>query len=88
MIGTESEFEEATLERLNQLGYTYAFGEELERDKRQVVLLDRLRAFLTPRYPEEAVEFAVHALAHPDGDCRNSRILPRRWRPRGAQRVL
>lgn len=67
MIGTESEFEEATLERLKALGYLYAFGEDLPREKKQVVLADRLRAFLEARYPAEAVEFALQWFSHPDG---------------------
>jgi len=67
MIGTESEFEETSLERLQKLGYAYAFGEDLTREKRNVVLLDRLRAFLEPRYPAEAVEFALQTFSHPDG---------------------
>lgn len=67
MIGTESEFEEATLERLRHLSYGYAFGEDLHRDKRQVVLTDRLESFLASRHPQAVVEAAVQAFTHPDG---------------------
>ena len=44
--GTESQFEETTIDRLRALGYRYCYGGELPRDERDVVMTDWLRAFL------------------------------------------
>ena len=67
----ETEFELTTLERLKGVGYTYAFGPELPRpDKREVVLPDRLRAFLAGRHPDlppAALDLAVATFTKPDG---------------------
>jgi len=67
----ETEFELTTIERLKAIGYDYAFGYDLPRpDKREVVLPDRLRAFLTRRYPDlppAALALAVATFTKPDG---------------------
>ncbi|MBX9579105.1 MAG: HsdR family type I site-specific deoxyribonuclease [Gemmataceae bacterium] len=67
----ETAFEETTLERLKGIGYDHAFGPDLDRpDKREVVLPDRLRAFLARRHPDlppASVELAVAAFARPGG---------------------
>ena len=68
--GTETEFELTTIERLERLRYSYIHGEELERDRTEVVLRDRLRAQLVRRYPDlpdPAVDEAVRVFARPDG---------------------
>lgn len=68
--GTETEFELTTIERLERLRYTYIHGEELERDRREVVLHDRLRAELVRRYsdlPDSALDEAVRVFARPEG---------------------
>jgi len=49
--GTESDFELATIERLKQLGYSYAHGKYVERNGyHDVILEDRLRDHLQRRY--------------------------------------
>ena len=48
--GTESQFEETTIDRLCALGYRYQYGGEIERDLRDVVMTDWLRTFLHSRY--------------------------------------
>jgi type I restriction enzyme R subunit len=68
--GTESEFELTTIERLERLGYNYMHGEELERDRTEVVLTDRLRTQLARRYPDipdSALDEAVRLFTRPDG---------------------
>ena len=42
--GTESDFEQTTIDRLQRQGYDYAFGPELTREPDAVVLAKRLRA--------------------------------------------
>lgn len=68
--GTESQFEETTIERLRALGYRYQYGGELERDWRDVVMTDWLRAFLQKKYPKlpaEALEEAIVRASRPQG---------------------
>jgi type I restriction enzyme R subunit len=68
--GTETDFERTTIERLEQVGYAYLLGLELERPPEQVVLRDVLRANLASRYPElpgAALDEAVARLARPEG---------------------
>jgi type I restriction enzyme R subunit len=68
--GTETTFELTTIERLEQLGYNYLLGLELERPQDEVVLKDLLRANLAMRYPElplSAREEAVSCICRPDG---------------------
>ena len=60
--GTESEFELTTIARLEQLGYTYAPGVEIDRPADEAVLRRNLRNFLTRQYrdlPDAAIEQAV-----------------------------
>ena len=53
--GTESQFEATTIDRLRALGgYRYQYGGEIERDLREVVMTDWLRAFLKTKYPHLA----------------------------------
>lgn len=68
--GTESTFELTTIERLEQLGYEWRPGADLERAPEEVVLKDRLRAFLTGRYsdlPDTAIDAAVARFSQPEG---------------------
>jgi type I restriction enzyme R subunit len=68
--GTETDFERTTIERLEQAGYTYELGLELERPPEQVVLRDVLRENLARRYPglpDAALDEAVARLARPEG---------------------
>lgn len=68
--GTESEFEQATLDRLTALGYQHVFGFDLDRPHTEVVLRDRLRASFAARYtdlPAAALDAAVARVSRPDG---------------------
>ncbi len=79
--GSESQFEWTTIERLKSLGYVHVHGSELgaaaRPDDSEVVLKDRLRAFLVARYgrtvtrpdglPDTAIEAAVAKYARPEG---------------------
>ena len=79
--GSESQFEWTTIERLKSLGYAHVHGSELgastRPDDSEVVLKDRLRAFLVARYgrtvtrpdglPDAAIETAVAKFARPEG---------------------
>ena len=57
---TESEFEKNTINRLQNLGYDYLSGGDVDRvSQKEVVLEDRLRKFLNKKYselPEETVQ--------------------------------
>jgi type I restriction enzyme R subunit len=68
--GTESQFEETMIDRLRALGYRYQYGGEIERDLRDVVMAEWLRAFLAKGYahlPAEAIEEAVARFTRPEG---------------------
>jgi type I restriction enzyme, R subunit len=68
--GTETTFELTTIERLEQLGYVWRPGADLEREPEEVVLKDRLRAFLGGCYsdlPEAAIDAAVARFSRPEG---------------------
>lgn len=79
--GSETQFEQTTIERLKALGYTHVHGTELaaasRADDTEVVLRDRLRAFLVAQYgrtltrpeglPDAAIDTAVTAFARPVG---------------------
>ena len=68
--GTESQFEETTIDRLRALGYRYEYGGEMDRDWREVVMTDWLRAFLQKKYghlPAETVEEAIVHFSRPPG---------------------
>lgn len=68
--GTESEFELTTIARLEQLGYRYTPGIELERPPDEVVLRRHLRKFLArqnPDLPDAAIELAVIHFIRPEG---------------------
>jgi len=76
--GTESQFEETTIDRLCALGYRYQYGGEIERDLRDVVMTDWLRTFLHSRYahlPVEAVEEVVARFTRPEGVTTEQRNL-------------
>lgn len=68
--GVESDFELATLERLERLGYRHVFGPEIERPLDEVILPDVLREWLARRYPDlpaSALDEAFHKITRPDG---------------------
>ena len=68
--GTETEFELTTIQRIEQLGYTYVHGSDLDRPFDEVVLQGHLRAQLVQRYPdlpEPALSEAVRRFARPEG---------------------
>jgi type I restriction enzyme R subunit len=68
--GTESQFEETTIDRLVALDYRYCYGGELARDERDVVMTDWLRTFLQKQYghlPAEALEEAIVRFSRPEG---------------------
>ncbi|MBW0001261.1 MAG: hypothetical protein JO015_19375 [Verrucomicrobia bacterium] len=44
--GIESQFEQTTIERLLALPYRYEYGDQIERELREVVMTSWLRAFL------------------------------------------
>jgi type I restriction enzyme R subunit len=68
--GTESQFEETTIDRLRALGYRYQYGGDIERDWREVVMVDWLKAFLQKKYPQlpsEALNEAIIKILRPEG---------------------
>ena len=76
--GTESQFEETTIDRLRGMGYRYQYGGAIERDLRDVVVTDWLRAFLRQQYPHlpaAALEEAIIRIALPEGITTEQRNL-------------
>jgi type I restriction enzyme R subunit len=69
--GTESHFELTTIDRLEEQGYTWRPGSEVEReDDDEVVLRSRLRESLAERYPDlpaGPLDEAVTKLSRPEG---------------------
>jgi hypothetical protein len=68
--GHESDHEQATIERLQLLGYDYLPGPDLVRDDKAVILTDILKSSLAYRYPnldDQAIDLAVEKLTRPDG---------------------
>jgi type I restriction enzyme, R subunit len=68
--GTETDFELTTIERLERLGYAHVHGEEIERPHEEVVLKDRLRAYLArayPHLPAASIDEAVARFSRPEG---------------------
>jgi type I restriction enzyme, R subunit len=68
--GVETDFELTTIERLEGLGYEHVIGTDLARPPEEVVFLDRLRDFLSARYPSlptESLDLAVGRFARPMG---------------------
>ncbi len=68
--GTETDFELATIQRLEALGYQHLLGPEITRPHEEVVLLGLLRASLARRYPdlpEAARDQAVTRIVRPQG---------------------
>jgi len=66
----ESDIEEAAIDWLEQLGYEYAHGSELERPKKEVVLKDDLNDFLKrtyPSLPDIALADAMIQFSQPQG---------------------
>ncbi|MEK6676177.1 MAG: type I restriction endonuclease subunit R [Planctomycetota bacterium] len=68
--GTETTFELTTIERLEQLGYVWQSGPDIQRPHDEVVLRDVLRENLARRYPDlpaRALDEAVARIARPEG---------------------
>lgn len=78
ITASESTFEQATIERLQQLGYRYCHGAELDRPLQSVVLVDELRRYLQQRYrhlPATAIEQAIEIVRTPEGMTLDRRNL-------------
>lgn len=58
----ESDVEYAAIDWLKSIGYEHLEGPEIHRNNRQVVLLDRLEAFLIRKYPHLPAEVLQEAL--------------------------
>lgn len=70
IVANESTFEEATIQRLQNLGYRYEFGGDIEREQHIVVLEKPLRKYLRRRYrhlPEQAIDQLVQLVSAPVG---------------------
>jgi len=68
--GTETEFELATIQRMETLGYRWLAGPDLVRDPSDVVLHDALRDSIARRYamlPPDVVASTVARISRPDG---------------------
>lgn len=61
--GSETEFELATIERLERLGYRHIHGTELDRPLEEVVLRDHLKTFLARQFPDLPAVAAGEALS-------------------------
>jgi type I restriction enzyme R subunit len=55
--------EKAAIEWLEQLGYRYQHGNELQRELKKVVLEEELRSFITKTYPELPITAVNEALS-------------------------
>jgi type I restriction enzyme R subunit len=68
--GSESEFEETTIERLERLKYRHIRGDYLERDHQEVVFIETLKSHLLSRYPdlpEASLKEAIGTISRPSG---------------------
>lgn len=66
----ESDYEEALIQLLEEQGWTYTYGGNIHRDRREVLLTDDLKAYLKSRYEaltDEDVEDVVNHLRHTAG---------------------
>jgi type I restriction enzyme, R subunit len=78
VTASESTFEQATIERLQLLGYRYCHGTALNRPLQSVVLVDELRRHLQQRYrqlPPAAIEQAIETVRTPEGFTLDRRNL-------------
>src|SRR5437588_3641295 len=74
MHGTESDFEQTTLDRLIAVGYKHINGGTIKRpDEREVIRKQPLLDFLYNNYPDEVAELAFKAFTSPEGVDRTSR---------------
>jgi len=68
---TEANFENAIIELMrDQLGYTYVYGPDVERDYTQPLYMEQLRSSLidiNPLVPENAIEEAITKITSYDG---------------------
>ncbi|MBA3343341.1 MAG: type I restriction endonuclease subunit R [Gemmatimonadaceae bacterium] len=68
--GSETQFELTTIERLEQLGYRWLAGPDIEREQDEVILRDLLRDSLARRYSmltPPALDEAITKIALPTG---------------------
>jgi type I restriction enzyme R subunit len=68
--GTETDFELTTIERLEQQGYDFCPGPDIDRDHDEVVFRDVLWGNLAERYstlPATAIDEAVARISRPEG---------------------
>ena len=70
MYFSEDEFEQALIELFRELGFTYKYGPDIERDYRNPLLDDVLQASLqriNPTLPQSAIEDAIKKLHQIEG---------------------
>lgn len=68
--GSESEFENTTVDRLTSLNYDYVSGLDLDRDESEVVFIDELSKHLLSRYPDlppASLKEAIGIISRPVG---------------------
>lgn len=68
--GSESEFENTTIDRLTRLKYEYVSGLDLERNEAELVFVDTLKEHLLSRYPDlppASLKEAIGTISRPVG---------------------
>lgn len=66
----ESEYEEALIDLLTKVGWSYTHGSKLHRTNREILLMDDLRGFLHEQYAElgnDDITAIIDHLRHPGG---------------------
>lgn len=66
----ESEYEEALIDLLQQQGWQYTGGTQMQRNNREVLLTDDMREYLLCRYPDltqEDIDEIINHLRHTSG---------------------
>lgn len=59
----EAQIEQAAIQWFQDQGYSYLHAQELEREKTQVVLVERLEAFISKEYPQIPAQVQKEAVA-------------------------
>ena len=66
----ESEYEEALIDLLTKVGWSYTYGSKLHRTNREILLMDDLRGFLYEQYAEledDDISAIIDHLRHSGG---------------------